>query len=87
MANALNVTVASFEKTASEGGAFGMALLAQYILQSKKPKMDLKSFLAKKVFIKTKLTQTKPQLSAHKGFLKYMDKFIKNLPVQSIVSN
>ncbi len=82
MAAALGVPVAVME-SAGEGGAWGIALLAQYRGMggaSKGEKFD--EFLSKKVFASAKEDCVKPDAKDREGFLKFMEQYVKGLEIQ-----
>ena len=54
MAAAVNVPVSVME-TAGEGGAWGIALLASYMLRKATKKESLESYLANKIFLQEKM--------------------------------
>ncbi len=80
MAAALNVPVAVME-SAGEGGAWGIALLAAY-MGSKGPAEQLDDFLAKKVFAASKEDRVEPDPADRKGFLRFMEEYVKGLEIQ-----
>jgi sugar (pentulose or hexulose) kinase len=82
MAAALNVPVAVME-SAGEGGAWGIALLAQYLGMGGKAKGErLDEFLAKKVFASANEDCVKPDAKDRAGFLKFMESYVKGLEIQ-----
>ncbi len=80
MAAALDVPVAVME-SAGEGGAWGIALLAAY-MKEKKAGEDLDTFLANAVFASAKEDTVKPDAADREGFLRFMDNYIRALPVE-----
>ncbi len=76
LASALNTNISVME-TAGEGGAYGMALLAAYLLQSKENE-SLEDFLNRFAFANAKIQSMAPEASLRTDFLHYMDDF-KNL--------
>ncbi len=80
MAGALNVPVSVME-SAGEGGAWGIALLAQYALV-KAADETLDTFLEKQVFANVKGTRTEPISEDIKGFNTYMDRYLKGLEIE-----
>ncbi len=79
LAAAMNCPVAVM-KTAGEGGPWGMAVLAEYMLKGKG--VSLSSYLSDKVFKDDDGTVIKPDAADVKGFDEYTDKYRKALPVQ-----
>ncbi|NLI58764.1 MAG: ATPase [Clostridium sp.] len=71
MASALNMPISVIE-TADEGGSFGMALLASYMLNKEKYQ-SLEDFLLGDVFDKSQITTIHPTKSETYGFQKYLD--------------
>ena len=69
-------------KTAGEGGAWGMAILAL----SAQNKGDLQEFLDKKVFKSTEEIIEKPDKNIKHGFDKYLKKYKKVLEAESNLS-
>jgi sugar (pentulose or hexulose) kinase len=80
MAAAMNVPVSVME-TAGEGGAWGMALLASYMLEgaSKEP---LESYLAERVFAGQKGTTIAPDPNDVAGFEAFMVRYKKGLAIE-----
>ena len=68
MAGAMNAPVSVME-TASEGGAWGMAVLAKYSTENEKP---LEDYLNDKVFASCKSSTIEPDPKDVEGFEKYM---------------
>lgn len=75
MAGALNTPISVIE-TADEGGAFGMALLASYMLRKEKYP-SLEEFLLEEVFDKSQISTVYPTESDTYGFQKYIDAYKK----------
>ena len=69
MADALGVPVAVMT-TAGEGGAWGMALLAQYVVMGEG--MSLADWLDEKVFASAKAEVSRPEEQGAKGFEEFM---------------
>ena len=69
-------------KTAGEGGAWGMAILALFAQN----KGDLQEFLDKKVFKSTKEIIEKPDKNIKHGFDKYLKNYKKVLEAESNLS-
>jgi len=70
------VTVA---ETANEGGAYGMAVLALYMLQNQG--LPLADYLEQKVFAGVNVKTVTPDKKDTKGFARYMDNYIRGLPI------
>ncbi len=66
-------------ETAGEGGPYGVALLAAYLDDNNIP---LEDFLENKVFKDTPGSVLEPDEKDVLGFKKYLDRFIKGLPVE-----
>lgn len=79
-AAALNIPV-SVMPTAGEGGAWGMAILASYMVK-KKPNEDLSNYLTDKVFINTKGQEIYPDNEDVKGFSQFLECYVKGLPIE-----
>ena len=80
MAGALNVPVAVME-SAGEGGAWGIALLAAYMLRKEEGE-TLESYLSNKVFSQIESHSVEPKEDDRKGFAEYMEKYIDGLAIQ-----
>ena len=80
LANALNVPISTME-TAGEGGPWGMALLAAYMLR-KAPGEGLEDYLSGKVFRDAPVTVAQPQPEGVAGFAKYLERYKACLPAQ-----
>lgn len=80
MAAAVNAPVSVME-TAGEGGAWGMALLASYMIQ-KSADETLDDYLAEKVFAGNKGTEIAPDEEDVKGFDLFMERYQKGLPIE-----
>ena len=72
LANALNTPIAVM-KTAGEGGAWGMALLAAYMLS--KNEESLENWLDTHVFENMKKETVAPDQAGALGFSKYLERF------------
>jgi sugar (pentulose or hexulose) kinase len=79
MAAALKTPVAVME-TAGEGGAWGIALLAAYMLQ--KNNESLESFLAQKVFVKNTGELLEPDAKDAEGFAAFIKQYTKGLAIE-----
>jgi sugar (pentulose or hexulose) kinase len=80
MAAAMNVPVSVME-TAGEGGAWGIALLASYILH-KKEKEPLEAYLCNKVFAGDSSTTIAPDQRDVEGFTVFMERYKAGLPIE-----
>lgn len=79
MAGALNTPVAVME-TAGEGGAWGIAVLAEYLVDGNGA--SLEDYLNNRVFAKSKKTVVEPDEKDAQGFAEYMKLYKKGLAVQ-----
>ena len=80
MASALDVPVAVME-SAAEGGAWGIAILASYMI-NKGSDETLSSFLNDKVFAKNKAQRVEPDKCDAEGFTQFMERYVKGLPIE-----
>ncbi len=80
MAAAMNVPVCVME-TAGEGGAWGIALLAAYMLH-KAGHENLEAYLSNKVFAGQKGVTIAPDPRDVDGFAKFMDRYKKGLGIE-----
>jgi sugar (pentulose or hexulose) kinase len=80
MAAAMNVPVSVME-TAGEGGAWGIALLASYMLHRSEHE-TLESYLSKRVFIGEIGTTIAPDPTDVKGFAVFMQRYKKGLVIE-----
>ncbi len=80
MAAAMNVPVSVME-TAGEGGAWGIALLASYLVH-KAAGETLEAFLESKVFAGEKGTTIAPDPVDVAGFAAFMGRYQKGLPIE-----
>ena len=80
MAAAMNVPVSVME-TAGEGGAWGIALLASYML-NKTENESLESYLANKVFAGEDATTIAPDQTDVAGFTTFMERYKKGLVIE-----
>jgi len=78
MAAACNAAVTCME-TAGEGGSYGMALLAAYLLNSNE---SLEEFLNNRVFKNAKKTTLNPEPDMVDGFNRYMEDYKKMVSVE-----
>ena len=80
MAAAMNVPVSVME-TAGEGGAWGMALLAAYMLH-KAPNEPVEAYLSDKVFAGEKGSTIAPDQADVDGFAAFMERYKKGLVIE-----
>ncbi|MBR2100027.1 MAG: ATPase, partial [Eubacterium sp.] len=80
MAGAMNAPVSVME-TASEGGAWGMAVLAKYATENEKP---LENYLEEKVFASCKSSTINPDKNDVEGFEKYMKTYVAALEAEKV---
>jgi len=80
MAAAMNVPVSVME-TAGEGGAWGIALLASYLIH-KAENEPLEAYLSNKVFADENGTTIAPDLKDVAGFSKFMERYKKGLVIE-----
>jgi len=80
LAAATNTPV-SVMATAGEGGAWGMALLAAYMIQ-KEDGEDLGTYLEKKVFADSEAIVMEPDAADVEGFEKFMEVYSAGLPIE-----
>ena len=80
LAGALGVPVAAME-TAGEGGPWGMALLAAYMLE-KRPGETLEQYLANRVFADAKGAVQRPREEDCAGFARFMEDYKTGLAVE-----
>jgi sugar (pentulose or hexulose) kinase len=85
MAAAMNVPVSVME-TAGEGGAWGMAILASYMLR-KATKEPLEAYLADKVFAGQKGTTIAPDPKDVTGFAAFMERYKKGMAIEKAAVN
>ena len=86
MAAVFNTPVSVMEESAGEGGAWGIALLAAFMLHG--CGMNLEKFLSEKVFIETSGVKAEPNPDDVKSFKKFMELYAKGLNVErSAVEN
>ncbi|WP_339185326.1 FGGY-family carbohydrate kinase [Oceanobacillus sp. FSL W7-1293] len=84
VAAAMNVPV-SVMKTAGEGGAWGMALLASYML-NKERNESLEDFLDKKVFEDVDGKEVYPDEMDVKGFEAFIERYKKGLVIEKVAA-
>jgi sugar (pentulose or hexulose) kinase len=80
MAAAMNVPVSVME-TAGEGGAWGMAVLASYMLHKAKDE-PLEAFLSNQVFAGESGTTIAPDPRDVEGFTAFMERYKKGLVIE-----
>jgi sugar (pentulose or hexulose) kinase len=80
MAAAMNVPVSVME-TAGEGGAWGIALLASYMVR-KEEKEPLEVYLSNKVFAEDNGTTIAPDQRDVHGFKVFMERYKEGLPIE-----
>jgi len=80
MAAAMNVPVSVME-TAGEGGAWGIALLAAYMLHKSKDE-PLEAYLSDKVFAGEDATTIAPDQRDVDGFATFMERYKKGLVIE-----
>jgi sugar (pentulose or hexulose) kinase len=80
MAAAMNVPVSVME-TAGEGGAWGMAVLASYLLHKAKDQ-PLEAFLSNQVFAGERGTTIAPDPRDVEGFTAFMERYKKGLVIE-----
>ena len=80
MAAALGVPIAVME-SAAEGGAWGIAILASYLI-NKGSDETLISFLNDRVFAGNKALRIEPDKCDAEGFALFMERYVKGLPVE-----
>jgi sugar (pentulose or hexulose) kinase len=79
MAAALHTPISILE-TAGEGGAWGIALLASYLVNGSNQKLE--DFLNKQVFQDSKASTLEPDKKDIEGFNAFMTNFRKALPIE-----
>jgi sugar (pentulose or hexulose) kinase len=80
MAAAMDVPVSVME-TAGEGGAWGIALLASYML-CKKENEPLEAYLSDKVFGEAKSTTIAPDQGDVDGFMAFMERYKEGIAIE-----
>src|SRR6266403_506057 len=80
MAAAMNVPVSVME-TAGEGGAWGIALLASYMLR-KKENEPLEAYLSNKVFARANSTTIAPDHGDVDGFTAFMERYKEGIAIE-----
>ncbi len=85
MAGALNIPVSVME-TAGEGGAWGIALLADYMRQKQKGE-TLEKYLTERVFTGVAGETLAPQKSDVEGLADYLARYKEGLPIERAAVN
>lgn len=80
LADAVNAPV-SVMATAGEGGAWGIALLASYLV-NKEEGETLEHFLDEKVFAGNEGSTLEPTKEGVEGFNAFMDRYMKGIPIE-----
>ena len=73
LANALNVPITAME-TAGEGGPWGMALLAAYMVRKAEGE-SMEDYLKNRVFADAKSFSVNPESAGVAGFQKYLERY------------
>ncbi|RQW63202.1 xylulokinase [Vibrio viridaestus] len=81
MAAAVNAPVAVMDDTAGEGGAWGIALLAKFVID-KKQGQTLENYLSSHVFVDSHETVVEPDLDDVVGFETFMERYRAGLPIE-----
>lgn len=79
LASALNVPIATMQ-TAGEGGAWGIALLANYLNEYKKG-YSLDDYLNQQIFNSTSISVAEPDVEISKGYEAFMQRYRKGIEV------
>ncbi|MDD0824210.1 FGGY-family carbohydrate kinase [Mannheimia sp. AT1] len=79
LASALNVPIATMQ-TASEGGAWGIALLANYLNEYKKG-ISLDDYLNHQIFNSTSVSVSEPDAEISAGYEAFMQRYKKGIKV------
>lgn len=85
LADAVNAPVSVME-TAGEGGAWGIALLASYLV-NKEEGESLTQFLDDKVFAGNEGTTLNPDPKGVEGFNVFMERYLKGLEIERAAVN
>ena len=85
LAAAIHAPVTVME-TAGEGGAWGIALLADYLVY-RKPDEQLDDYLQNHVFAGMKQMTVSPDAEDEKGFNRYMERFVSCIPAQKAAAD
>lgn len=84
LADAINTPVSVME-TAGEGGPWGMALLASYMLRRGEGE-SLEAYLSDKVFGSNKGTKMDPDPEGVKGFEVFAERYVKGIAIEKAAS-
>ncbi|WP_291534095.1 FGGY-family carbohydrate kinase, partial [Bifidobacterium sp. UBA6881] len=68
--------------TAAEGGAWGMAVLADYLWHTNEDKTNLADYLDGRVFAGAQSTTEAPDADDVAGFEEFFERFRKGLPIE-----
>lgn len=79
MADAIGVPVSVMD-TASEGGAWGVALLANYMLLGREESLD--SYLDQRIFVNSPIKIVEPNLDGVRGFEAFMKRYIEGMQIE-----
>lgn len=82
LSSALNIPIATLE-TAGEGGAWGMALLANFLGKNQ----SLSEYLSQQIFSNTEHHLIKPDENLHKGYHQFMQNYQKGIAVVQTAIN
>ncbi len=85
MSSAVKIPVSVME-TAGEGGAWGIAVLADYCVE-KDSNLDFASYLNSKVFANSEINTVMANKSEIEGFTKFIDKYVKGLEIEKAAVN
>ena len=84
-AAAMNTSVSVME-TAGEGGAWGIALLADY-MQNKEDSESLQEFLDNKIFAGQNGSSMEPDSKDVEGFNRFMERYMAGLAIEHAAVN
>ena len=85
LADALNVPITTME-TAGEGGPWGMALLAAYMVR-KTDSETMEDYLQNRVFCSAKSSCVEPNVHGADGFRKWLERYKACLPAQKAAAH
>lgn len=74
-------TPVSVMETAGEGGAWGIALLANYMIRKQEDE-TLAKYLAERVFINNEAFEIKPDEEDVEGFEQFMKSYVAGIPIE-----